>query len=88
MRVNNKFERQAHTVTWNKLYVNNTVPKRAYIFKVLQSLRDNDCNSFNTTFINSMKYFTMPYGYPMSDLTLLNYQFQMLNRKASENNHM
>ena len=88
MRVNNKFERQVLTETWDKVYVNNTVPKRAYVFKIMQSLRN--CHIFDkaSTFMNSMKYFTMTYGYPISDLTLFHYQFQMLNRKRSENNQM
>ena len=75
MRVNNKFDRQVLTETWDKIYVNNTMPKRAYVFRTLQIMRK--CHTFAnaSAFINSMKYFTMPYGYSVEDILLLHKQF-------------
>jgi len=80
IRVKNKFERQVLTQTWKKVYVNNTVSKRAYIFKTMQRMRTKHWKHLKTSaFINSMKYFTMPYGYSTSDVQLLYSQFQTLN---------
>jgi len=82
IRVKNKFERQVLTETWEKVYVNNTVPKRAYIFKIMQHMKKSHWKNLKTSaFINSMKYFTMPYGYSISDMCLLYNQFQTLYKK-------
>jgi len=79
IRVKNKFDRKVRTQTWKKMYVNNTISKRAYIYKTLQHMRNTHWKHFKmSSFINSMKYFTMPYGYSTSDLQLAYRQFQKL----------
>ena len=80
IRAVNKVEPLLITQRWNKHYANNTIPKRAFIYRTLKKMeREGGLVPHGQIkkvkeekkFINLMKYFTMPYGYSAGDIHLL-----------------
>ena len=74
IRVVNKVKPLLITQRWDKHYANDTIPKRAFIYKTLKKMERDTLpgeKKDEKKFINIMKYFTMPFGYSAGDIHLL-----------------